>query len=224
MHFFPPALHSFWLTYPGFNVQRWGTLVKPCFDTVKVTNHRKERNKCFSYARVVQEANWCHQHKWWSCHPWSEFQKHKPFHHLPPSEKASVLVMGPGSAFCSEAFAALSEQFVPVEMLGWDEHGALRLRTWSYRHHSHSSLCHQHGEDCITRSWFWFFPSVLSKAFSVHDTGWVQTLLLLSVQELPVTSSWLRSAQSSRKAVCILSLENKNQYSIEFYFILFSRF
>lgn len=166
MHFFPSTLHSFWLTYPGFNVQRWRTLVKPCFDTVKVTNHRKEGNKCFSYARVVKEANWCHQHKWWSCHPWSEFQKNKPFHHLTPSEKASVLCNGDGpwislllGGFCSSFRAIL-----PVEMLGWDERGALaRLRTWSYMHHSHSSLCHQRGEDCITRSWFWFFPSLLGK-------------------------------------------------------------
>jgi len=41
-----------------------------------------------------------------------------------------AMVMGPGSAFCSEAFAALSEQFVPAEMLAWDGHSALaRFRT-----------------------------------------------------------------------------------------------
>lgn len=80
-------------------------------------------------------------------------------------------------------------------------------------------VCHRHAENCITRSWFWFFPSLLSKVFSLHEAGWVQTLLFLSVQKLPVTISWPRSAQSSGKAVWILSLENKNQYSCEFYFI-----
>lgn len=108
--FFPATPHSCHLTHPGFNARRQRTLIKPCFGTVKMANCWKMGNKCFPYARAVKESNWYRQHKWHSCHPCLEFPKHKPFHHPPPSQRASVpcSTCGPWIKFLLRGFCSFS--------------------------------------------------------------------------------------------------------------------
>lgn len=156
-----------------------------------MANHCKVGSRYFPYAIAVKEANCYHQHKWCSCHPCLDFLKHKPFH-IPPTFQSQSC---PQQLWLYiKFFLRLLQQF-QKNLCQWkccggmntvlQPESALEVRRIKI---ILGFLCHQHREKSVMGRQFWLFPSPLStdQVFSLHEMGWIQTLLLCECSYYPV--------------------------------------